>query len=135
VKPLAVAPDTERIVVDLLTAALAVRGQDVTVGVVIPDTWTTAMKPHVQVALDGTPDVRYPHSSAATIRVTAWATATTTAKALAELCQGLLLSYPGGSDVASIRPLTGVLPTRDPDTNAQLASITVRVNVRLTLLT
>jgi hypothetical protein len=135
VKPLAVAPDTERAIVDLLTADLAAHGQDVTVGVIIPTEWTTATKPHVQVALDGTPDVRYPHLAAATIRVTAWAAATTMAKTLAALCEGLLLSYTGGGSVASIRPLTGILPTRDPDTGAQLASITVRVNGRFTILT
>jgi hypothetical protein len=128
-KPVAVPADAERTAVDILTAALAARAQDVTVGVDLPAAWTSGTKPHVQVALDGTPELTYPVMWSATVRVTCWHSSTTTAKALAALCQAILCSYAGSAAVASVQPLTGVLPTRDPDTGAQLASITVRMNL------
>jgi len=133
-KPLAVPPDAERVIIDFLTTALAARSQDVTVGVDLPTTWTTGTKPHVQVALDGTPSVQYPIMARASIRVTCWHAYTTTAKALAALCQALLCAHPGSVSVASVQPLTGVLPARDPDSGAQLASVSVRVNLRMTVL-
>ncbi|MGV8972249.1 MAG: hypothetical protein ACOH10_07990 [Rhodoglobus sp.] len=133
-KPLTVAPDAERLAVDYLTLTLAGRAQDATVGVNLPSAWTSTTKPHVQVALDGTPEVAYPILCAATLRITAWAGSTTTAKALAGLCMGLLLAHPGSREIGSVRPLTGVLPARDPDTGAQLASVTVRANLLMTQL-
>lgn len=128
-KPLAVPPDAERVAVDYLTSALLARAQDVSVGVTIPATWTAGTKPHVQVALDGTPEVRYPILWRCTIRVTCWHASTTTAKALAALCQAILCAHPGSVQVASVQALTGVLPARDPDTGAQLASISIRLNL------
>ena len=133
-KPLATAPDAERVVIDYLTAALAARGQDVTVGVNVPATWAAGTKPHVLVGWDGTPDVSYPIFARASVRITCWASSTTAAKALAGLCEGLLLSHSGGPGVASIKSLTGVLPTRDPDTGAQLAMIAVEVRLTYTVL-
>ena len=133
-KPLAVPPDAEHVTIDYLTAALAARGQDVTCGVNIPTTWTTTTKSHLQVALDGTPEVTYPIRWRTTIRLTAWASTTTAAKALAALAHGLMLSHPGSPEVGSVRPLTGTLPTRDPVTGAQLASVTVQVNLTGTVL-
>lgn len=129
-KPLTIPPDAERVSIDYLTTALAARGQDVTCGVTIPTTWVTGTKSHVQVALDGTPEVFYPIFARASIRVTAWASSTTAAKALAGLCQGLLCSHPGDAAVGSVQALTGTLPTQDPVTLAQLASVTVRLNLR-----
>ena len=133
-KLLATVPDAERIVIDYLTAALAARSQDVTVGVNVPLTWTAGTKPHVQVGWDGTPVVSYPVVARASVRVTCWHASTTTAKAMAALCEGLLLSHPGGPGVASVKSLTGVLPTRDPDTGAQLAMIAVEVRLTYTVL-
>lgn len=128
-KPLIVAPDAEHVTVDYLTAALAARGEDVSVGVTVPRGWKPGAKPHVQVGHDGTPVVEYPVLWRASVRVTAWHESTTTAKDLAGLCEALLLSHPGSTQVASVRPGTGVLPTKDPDTGAQLASISVRMNL------
>lgn len=139
-KPLAVPPDAERIVVDYLTTALAARGQDVTVGVSIPITWSPlpisqgGSKPHVQVGHDGTPSGRYPITAKATVRLTAWASSTTAAKTLAGLVQGLLLIHPGGGGVGSTQFLTGNLPARDPSTGAQLASNTTRINLIYSVL-
>lgn len=124
-KPVAVPPDAERVTIDYLTSTLASRGQDVTVGVNLPTAWVKGTKPHVQVALDGTPEIQYPILWLASMRVTVWHESTTTAKALAALCQGLLLAHPGDSMTAGCLPGTGVLPAQDPDTKAQLASISV----------
>ena len=144
-KILAVPPDAEHVIVDFLTAALLSRpGNDVyvdmymdtypggvTVGTSIPSTWEPrSSASHVQVGHDGTPEVTYPHIWRASVRVTCWASSTTAAKALAGLCEALLLSHGGGAGVVNIKSLTGVLPTRDPDTGAQLASISVRVSLR-----
>ena len=132
--PLAVAPDAERLTIDYLRPALAARSVTATVGVDIPTTWTTTSTQHVQVALDGTPSLEYPILARATVRLTAWAPSTTAAKALVSLAQGLMCAHPGDASVASVQALTGVLPTRDPDSGAQLASVTVRLNLRMTVL-
>lgn len=136
VKLLTVPRDAERVTIDYLTAALLAHGQDVTCGVTIPTTtWTSTTKSHVQVAWDGTPESVYPVMDRATVRVTAWAYTTTAAKTLVGLCEGLLLSHPGSPEIGSIKPLTGTLPAQDPDTKAQLASISVRVNLTRSVLT
>lgn len=129
-KPLVAPPDPERLIVDLLTGLLASRGEDVTVGVEVPSTWTTGQKPHVQVALDGTPTVQYPVLWVATMRVTSWADGPTEAKDRANLCQALLLAHTGADGLAGCLPGTGVLPARDNATDAALASITVRAKLR-----
>lgn len=133
-KPLVRPPRAETVVVDYLATALAARGQDVTVGVTIPTTWAPGTKPHVQVGHDGTPIVEYPILWRASVRITTWATATTVTQDLAGLCEALMLSHPGSTEVGSVRPLTGTLPTRDPDTGAQLASVSVQVNLRGSVL-
>lgn len=129
-KPLLAPDDAEHLGVDFLTAALAARSEDVTVGVDVPSTWKKGTKAHVQVALDGTPTVDWPVWWA-TLRVTCWHESTTEAKRLARLTEGLLLAYAGdGVSWAGCRPGTGVLPAKDRDTAAQLASITVRMKLR-----
>jgi hypothetical protein len=127
--PVAVPAKAERVTIDYLTSVLASRGQDVTVGVTIPTTWVVGTKPHVQVALDGTPTVAYPVLWRASVRITVWHASTTTAQDLAALCQALMCAHPGSPQVASVKPLAGVLPARDPDSGAQLASVTVRLNL------
>jgi len=129
VKSLTRPPRAEAVVSDYLIPLLTAHGQDVTCGVNIPTTWVTGTKPHVQVALDGTPIVQYPILWRATVRVTAWATATTVAQDLAGLCEALLLSHPGSTSVAGILTGTGILPAQDPTTKAQLASISVIVKL------
>ncbi len=129
-KPLVRFSDVEHFAVDYLTAGLAAHGEDVTVGVDLPADWTPADVPHVAVSHDGTPGLTYPVLAAATLRVTCWAGSTTAAKALAGLCLALLAAYPGGEPVYGINPLTGVLPARDPDNGAPIASVTVRVNAK-----
>lgn len=122
-------PDVEHLVVDYLTAALEALGEPATVAVGVPINWTAG--DHLQVSLDGTPTGTHPVIVYGTVRLTAWASNTTRAKRLAGIAQGLLLAHPGGREgIATATFLTGVLPARDPKTQAELASTTSRVGVR-----
>ena len=131
-KLIAITVDAEVAGVDYLEAGLVLQGEDVTVGAHEPTDWSTATKPHVQIALDGTPNATYPATAAATVRITVWATSTGEAKRLARLSQAVIVAHPGGAGVQSVQHLTGVLPTRDPDTHAELATCTVRMNLGYT---
>ena len=128
-KPVVVPADAERVVVDYLTAILPSYGSDCTVSVGVPGGWTAEDGEHLQVALDGTPEVQYPVLWRATVRLTAWCPSTSDAKSLAALAQAICCAHPGSPEVGSIRALTGVLPATDPDSRAELASVTVRVNL------
>lgn len=124
--------DVERLVVDHLATVLAGRlPAGATIGVGVPSGWVPASPLHVQVVWDGTPTRTHPIVINATVRVVVRAASTTLAKQYALLIEGLLLAG-GWPDSFSVQPLTGVLPAGDPDTNAQLASFTVRVTVRST---
>ncbi len=125
-------PDPEVALVDLLEQLLD--DEDCTVSVGVPDDWTPSTGNHVEVALDGTPVERHPIAIMPTLRVVAHTATPSEAKRLALLCQGLLLAHPGGDPVGSIRPGTGLLVARDPDTRAELASFTVRTTLRSTLI-
>lgn len=118
-------PDMERVVRDYLDALLVE-----TVGIGVPTTWGPGSPNHLQVALDGVPRLEHPALAHATIRLVARAHSTSQAKALAMKGQGLLAAHPGGDGIASTAAQTGVLPARDPDTGAELASVTCRVSVR-----
>lgn len=119
-------PDSERLMVDL------VDGFDIadSVGIGVPKGWTPEAGVHAQVALDGTPTVITPVAQRHTMRVTVWAETTTAAKAAAARLQAHLHAHPGGEGITAIKPLTGTLPARDPDTGAELASFTVAAVVR-----
>lgn len=126
-------PDVERPVRDYLAVELLALGEDLTVAIGVPATWSQAnpaQKPHVQVDWDGTPDIRNNLVAFATVRVVAWARSTTEAKRLGALAQGVLCGHPGGAVIKGAVPLTGVLPTRDPATSAEIAATTSRVTVR-----
>lgn len=118
--------DVERLVVDYLTDLLG----DVTVAVGVPTDWTPASTPHLEVASDGIPTQQWPIVDFATIRLVARAASTTAAKALCARAHGRLCACPGTNEIYGTTSLTGVLPARDPDTHAELASATVRVAVR-----
>jgi hypothetical protein len=106
-------------------------GETVTVGVGVPEGWTPDVTPHLEVAWDGTPVVfAQGVVYGATLRIVARAKTTTTAKRLASLAQGLLTAHSGGGGITSFRPLTGPLPARDPDTRAELCSVTLRATAR-----
>lgn len=113
-------PDVERQMVDDLTEDL----EDCTVGIGLPDGWTTGSDPHVQVACDGTPRDFHPVAQQPTMRVTVWAKRTTDAKALAQLAHGYILARGGYTQ------LLGLLPAHDIEHDAELASFTVRATAR-----
>lgn len=127
-------PDAERLVRNLLAGELDSHGETCTVGVGVPADWTPASGSHVQVSLDGTPTGTHPVLVNATVRLVAWAANTTEAKRLAVLAQGLLLAHNGGDGISSTQFLTGVLPARDPESRAEIASTTTRVTVRSELI-
>jgi len=123
--------DAERLIVDHLSPLLPAA----TVGVGVPSARPVPAgevlpSDHLQVVWDGTPIVEYPVLARATVRLVAWAQTTSDAKALADTAQALLLGTPAPVGVASIRPITGIVPARDPDSRAELASFTVQVNLR-----
>ncbi|MFV0315447.1 MAG: hypothetical protein ACK5O2_00600 [Microthrixaceae bacterium] len=121
-------PDVERLIVDLID------GFDIadSVGIGVPKGWTPGAGVHAQVALDGTTTIIASVMQRHTVRVTVWADQPTTAKLSAARLQGHLHAHPGGDGITAIKPLTGSLPARDPDTGAELASFTVAVVVRST---
>jgi hypothetical protein len=130
----AVFPDPERAVVTLLTGLMADQDETATVGVGVPGGWRPDSTPHLEVAWDGTPIIEHRSLAHATIRIVARAGTTTEAKRLALLAQGLLAAHDGSGAISVIRPLTGPLPARDPDTRAELATITLRASTRAVLI-
>lgn len=124
-------PDASALTAELLADEIAIYEPDVNV-VNEPIRGARPEYSHetIEVAWDGTPLVAHPVVEHATIRVTAWALTRARAIELVSLAQGLLLAHAGGMGIARIGALTGVLPARDPVTNAELASVTVRVSVR-----
>ena len=127
-KPVAIPADAETITVDHLKANLSAHGSDATCSMLEPLPWADRTKSHVQVAMNGTPNATYPMTAAVTIRLTAWARGATDAKLLAGLAQGIMCAHQGGGGVQSVQFLTGILPAKDAETGAQLATCTVRVN-------
>ncbi len=117
-------PDVERSTVQLLDSLTTH-----TVGVNLPDAWSAGSATFVQVQWDGTPSAVWPVLVRATVRVTVFAGSPTVAKGVAARCQGLLLA----EDAYTF--LTGILPARDPDTRAPIASFTVRCTARTAPIT
>jgi len=129
-KPVVVHEDPERALQGVLESLLRGRGDTTPISATLPSGWTTASGRRIVVQWDGTPTVRPPVLFSASVRVTVWAAKPTDAKMLATLCQGLLLSYRGGPDIARLGLLAGILATQDPDNRAPIASFTVRVDMR-----
>jgi hypothetical protein len=124
-------PDVEHLLVDHLTTVLpSVLDPVPTVSVGVPVTWKPSSVPHVEVAWDGTPIQIYPLIARPTIRVVVRAGSPTEAKRIASIVHGVLLGPVIPPGVSNVLPLTGVLPARDVETRAELASFTVQVTVR-----
>lgn len=129
-KPVVVHEDPERALQGVLEGLLRGRGDSTPISATLPSAWTVKAGRHIVVQWDGTPTVRPPVLFSASVRMTCWAARPTDAKALAILCQGLLLSYRGGPDIARLGLLAGILATQDPDNKAPIATFTVRVDMR-----
>lgn len=123
-------PDVEAEMVDFLDDMLAAVGEDVTVSVGVPDAWKPTSTPHVQVVCDGTPRMDHPVAVYPSLRLVVRAGTTSEAKRLAMLAQAVAVSHDGTWPVAWVRPLTGILPVRDPETNAEIAMVTCQVAIR-----
>jgi hypothetical protein len=123
-------PDVEHLVIDLLQALISPL-ETVTVGLGVPEGWTPAATPHLQVEAIGSPfRSLHPVAGKESVRVIAHAGTTSEAKRLVSLAEGLLLAHAGGSGISSIKPATHALGARDPDTRAELASVMVTVMAR-----
>lgn len=119
-------PDPERVVRDYLDGVLPE-----SVGVGVPSDWVKGQSaPHVQVSLDGVFLASWPVAGEATIRLVAWAASPTAAKELAQRAHGYMLAHPGTPPIAGTRRLVGLIPSRDEQTGAETAAVTVRVTLR-----
>ena len=123
-------PDVEIEVKDLLRYLIASHEPTVTVSVGVPSTWKPSSPPHIEVALDTTDTSEHPVASRSLVRIVARSNSTSRSKELANLAHGLLCGYDGDDLISGIRPALGLIPARDPDTRAELASVTVRVTTR-----
>lgn len=128
-KPRVSVPDAERLTRDLLADLIWTHEPDVSVEVGVPKDWTPKSPPHLQVSWGGTPVHALPVLAYATVRIVAWAASTSEAKRLAALAEGLLLASTS-DDISGFRALTSVQPARDPETRAELASVSLRATLR-----
>lgn len=124
-------PDPEIAAVDILTDMMPSRwDEELTVGVELPDDWTTGSLEHVQVQWDGTPGHDREVLAYCTVRIVAWAGTRTNSKRLCGVAVAALTAHEGGDGVSSIDRLTGVQPAKDPTTGAHIAAATVRMTMR-----
>lgn len=117
-KPAVTYPDSEEATVADLKTFDALDAY--TAGVGMPKGWTPGSPIHLHVACDGQFLNAHPFAARSTMRVTAWGGTPTATKRAAQLAMGCLLS------IGHYSPLVGVLPATDDETNAELASFTVR---------
>jgi hypothetical protein len=135
VKPLVLFGDAQASAASALRTALAGRPESyangAAVGTRVPDA-RAPESPHLPYVLVRK-DSDLPHSSMAnsrcTLRVTVWHTDPDQAHDLAMLCQGLLLVH-SGPVIRGVRPGTGPLAAKDPDSGADLSTLTVLANVK-----
>lgn len=134
-KPRIIFPDAQLAVVTLLRDELATLNQNyatgATVGTKVPDDRSIdkTFLPYVLVRLDGALTNRRVDEET-TIRISVWHKTEALGLALAQACRALLTSYEGGSTIRVINPLTGPVPTSDPESGDPLSSFTVAVRLR-----
>ena len=134
-KPTIIFPDAMLAVVEVLRDRLETVDQSYvegfTVGTKVPAdrSLDTATLPYILVRLDGSTLTQQANEEA-TIRVSVWHSTEAKGIALAQACRALLLSYGGGTKIRVIKPLTGTLPTSDPESGDPLSSFTVAVSLR-----
>lgn len=128
-------PDAMLATVTVLRTRLATLSQTyaagVTVGTKVPadKSLNKTHLPYILVRLDGS-TLRQQVDEEATVRISVWHTTEAKGLALAQACRALLLSYGGGTDIRVITPLTGPIPTSDPESGDPLSSFTVAVRLR-----
>lgn len=134
-KPRIVFPDPMLAVVELLrdnfqTITLDY-AQGVTIGTRVPTdrALDKSYLPYVLVRLDGS-TLTQQVNEAATIRISVWHTTEAKGIALAQVCRALLLSHEGGTNIRVVKPLTGPIPSSDPESGDPLSTFTVSVSLR-----
>ncbi|NKR89709.1 hypothetical protein GS894_02945 [Rhodococcus hoagii] len=113
---------------EFLVAQLAADPSGATADQNLPDGWGPSSAPAVVVASDPGSVDEWPVYTGEQIRIAVYAAGRTQARALAARCMGWLLALrvPG----VGIRPGTGILVDRDPDTRGFIAGFTVRSRAR-----
>jgi hypothetical protein len=121
-------PDAQKAVRDLLRVLLAGRTEPEAAGAIVstrdlPGADESRSLPYVQVRSDG----RFRDSrlnGRATVRVIVWHRDEALTEALAGLCEALILAA-HSDDVRSVSPVSGPIPTGDPDTGLPLSFFTI----------
>lgn len=125
-RPLVEFPDVELVVADWLNDVL-----DFDVGVPVPARYQPALHgTFLRIRGDGAPTQVRGLTSSESVALVAYAVDSPTAKAAALRAQAYACAGPWPSEIANVDTLTGVLATRDQATNAELASVTIRVVTR-----
>lgn len=124
-------PDPQRAVRDLLRTLLAGRSEPVASGATVstkPPSGTSPTLPYVQVRSDG----RFRDSrlnGRASVRIIVWHKDEGLGEELAGLCEALLLASTS-AEIRGFSPLTGPMPTGDPDTGAPMSYFTITARLR-----
>ncbi|QNJ56513.1 tail terminator [Arthrobacter phage Niobe] len=124
-------PDPQKAVVDVLKLVLMGRPEAVAQGVTVstrPPKGTSPSLPYVQVRSDGRfRDARL--NGRASVRIIVWHTDEGYGEELAGLCEALLLAATS-PEIRGFSPLTGPMPTGDPDTGAPMSYFTLTARLR-----
>lgn len=134
-KPTIIFPDAMLAVVEVLRDRLELVDQTYvegfTVGTKVPadKSLDKRVLPYILVRLDGSTLTQQVNEEA-TIRISVWHSTEAKGIALAQACRALLLSYGGGAKIRVIQPLTGTIPSSDPESGDPLSSFTVAVSLR-----
>lgn len=126
-------PDPRRAARDLLRSVLASRAESFVQGVVVstkplPGADEGRSLPYVQVRSDG----RFRDSrlnGRATVRVLVWHRDEGLGEDLAGLCESLLLAA-SSAEIRGFSPVSGPIPTSDPDTGEPLSFFTLTARLR-----
>lgn len=125
--PLTTFTDAQLAVCDLLRPALVASSASYAAGAAVGTKLGTT-RPFVLVRQDAA-FPRYPVDERVTVRVACWHSSEFKALALVRLCMAYLGSTSGTvGGIRATRPLTGPVPTTDPDTGEPLAYATCAVH-------
>lgn len=119
--------DVALLVKDWLKSDLATRFPELSVRLELPADWSLGSDPVLIVADDGSLMNMWPAATMPTVRVTSWTSGRDPSYAYAALGRLLTERIPG---IAAVLPGTGILESRDPNTQGDLASFTVRGRAR-----
>lgn len=134
-KPRIIFPDPMLAAVELLRDSFQSinldYAQGVTIGTRVPEdkALDKSYLPYVLVRLDGSTLIQQVHEQA-TIRISVWHSTEAKGIALAQVCRALLLSFEGGTKIRVVKPLTGPIPSSDPESGEPLSTFTVALTMR-----